>query len=66
LRTVTEGMLQILMEADVEGQIGAGRHERSAERLTYRNGATGSWIPGWAHLSCASRSFAKARTFRRS
>jgi hypothetical protein len=38
LRTVTEGMLQILMEADVEGQIGAGRHERSAERLTYRNG----------------------------
>jgi putative transposase len=38
LRTVTEGVLQILMEADVEGQIGAGRHERSAERLTYRNG----------------------------
>ena len=38
LRSVTEGVLQILMEADVEGQIGAGRHERSAERLTYRNG----------------------------
>jgi transposase-like protein len=26
------------MEADVEGVIGAGRHERSAERLTWRNG----------------------------
>jgi putative transposase len=38
LRTVTEAVLQILMEADVEGLIGAGRHERSAERLNYRNG----------------------------
>ena len=38
LRTVAETVLQMLMEADVEGQIGAGRHERSAERLTYRNG----------------------------
>jgi len=26
------------MEADVEGLIGASRHERSAERLNYRNG----------------------------
>ncbi len=26
------------MEADVEGVIGAGRHERSADRLNYRNG----------------------------
>src|SRR3954470_10745875 len=26
------------METDVEGLIGAGRHERSAERLNYRNG----------------------------
>lgn len=38
LRSVAETVLQILMEADVEGQIGAGRHERSAERLTHRNG----------------------------
>ena len=30
--------LQLLMEADVEGLIGAGRHERSAERLNRRNG----------------------------
>jgi putative transposase len=38
LRAAAEGVLQILMEADVEGLIGAGRHERSAERLNYRNG----------------------------
>lgn len=38
LRTVAEAVLQILMEADVAGLIGAGRHERSAERVTYRNG----------------------------
>jgi hypothetical protein len=38
LRAVAEAVLQILTEADVEGLIGAGRHERSADRLNYRNG----------------------------
>src|ERR1700746_2844626 len=38
LRAVAEAVLQILMEADVEGLIGAGRHERSSDRLNYRNG----------------------------
>ena len=38
LRTVAEAVLQLLMEADVEGLIGAGRHERTGERLNYRNG----------------------------
>src|SRR4051794_40887111 len=38
LRSVAEAVLQILMEADVEGLIGAGRHERRAEWLNYRNG----------------------------
>ena len=38
LRSVAEAVLQIPMEADVEGVIGASRHERSAERLNYRNG----------------------------
>src|ERR1700749_24687 len=38
LRSVAEAVLQILMEADVEGLIGAGRHERTGERLNYRNG----------------------------
>lgn len=32
---------QTLMEADVEGLIGAGRHERTGERTTYRNGFPG-------------------------
>ena len=38
LRSVAEAVLQILMETDVEGLIGAARHERSADRLNYRNG----------------------------
>jgi putative transposase len=38
LRSVAEVVLQLLMEADVEGLIGAARHERTAERQTYRNG----------------------------
>ncbi len=38
LRSVAEAVLQILIEADVEDLIGAGRHERSPERLTWRNG----------------------------
>jgi putative transposase len=38
LRAGAKAVRQILMEADVEGLIGAGRHERSADRLTYRNG----------------------------
>jgi putative transposase len=38
LRTVAEAVLQMLMEADVEGLIGAARHERTGERLNYRNG----------------------------
>ena len=31
-------MLRILLETDPEGLIGAGRHERSADRVNYRNG----------------------------
>ena len=38
LRVVAEAVLQILMEADVEGLVGAARHERSPDRLNYRNG----------------------------
>jgi transposase-like protein len=38
LRAVAEAVVQLLMEADVEGLVGAGRHERTAERLNYRNG----------------------------
>jgi len=38
MRTLAEQVLQLIIEADVEGLIGAGRHERSADRATWRNG----------------------------
>jgi putative transposase len=38
LRSVAESVLQIIMEADVDGLIGAARHERSCDRSTWRNG----------------------------
>jgi len=38
LRAVADAVLQLLMEADVEGLIGAGRYERNGERTTWRNG----------------------------
>ncbi len=38
LRNVAKAVLRLLMETDVEGVIGAGRHERTLERATYRNG----------------------------
>ena len=34
LRAVAEAVLQLLMEADVEGLIGAGKHERADQRTT--------------------------------
>jgi len=34
LRTIAESVLQIIMEADVEGMVGAARHERSGDRTT--------------------------------
>jgi putative transposase len=37
-RSVAEAALQLLMESDVEGMIGAGRYERSGEHTTWRNG----------------------------
>src|SRR6202047_1663950 len=38
LRAVAEAVLQLLMESDVEGMIGAGRYERSGGRTPWRNG----------------------------
>ena len=38
LRSVAEAVPLLLMEAAVEGLIGAGRHERSPERLSCRSG----------------------------
>jgi len=64
VRAVAEAVLQLLMEADVEGVVGAGRHERSETRLNYRNGHRARSTPGSARSSCASRSCARARTSR--
>ena len=52
-----------LMELEVESLTGAARGERSAERLTHRNGiatAIGKPVPG--RWSCASRSCGVAAT----
>lgn len=38
LRNIAEAVLQLIMEIDVDGLIGAGRHERNGERMTWRNG----------------------------
>src|SRR5690348_16483140 len=38
LRAIAEAVLQLLMEADVDGLIGAGRYERNGERTRWRNG----------------------------
>ena len=38
LRSVPEAVLQIIKETDVEGFVGAGRHERSGDRTTWRDG----------------------------
>ncbi len=49
LRAVAEAVLQLLMEADVEGLIGAGKHERNSERTTWRTGIESALsIPVWA------------------
>ena len=40
LRSVAAAVVQLLMENDVEGLIGAGRHERTAERATLSQ-----WLP---------------------
>ena len=59
LRGVAEAVVQLLMETDVEGLIGAGRHERSGERTTT---AIGRSTRGWAACSCASRNCGRAAT----
>ena len=38
LRLIAENVLQLIMEADVDGLIGAGRYERGETRQTWRNG----------------------------
>ncbi len=47
LRAVAESVVQLLMEADVEGMIGAGRHERTPDRQTYGNGFRDRGLDTW-------------------
>jgi transposase InsO family protein len=51
VRSIDEAVLQLIIETDVDGLIGAGRHERSGERTTWRNGYLK--VLGWGrfHLS---------------
>src|ERR1700747_3509693 len=67
LRSVAEAVLQLLMDADVEGLIGAGRYERSGERTTWRNGHRERvFDTRLGARSCAFRSCAMAATSRHS
>jgi len=68
LRAVAEAVLQLLMEADVEGLIGAGRYERNGERTTWRNGHRERALstPGLVPCNCASPSCGRAAISRRS
>ena len=64
LRAVAESVLQLLMEADVEGLIGAGRHERAADRLNWRNGYRDRTLDTrLGSLNLRSRSCGPAATF---
>src|SRR6266403_4910616 len=51
LRAVAEAVLQLLMESDVEGMIGAGRYERSGERTTWRT----TWRNGYRDRTLDTR-----------
>jgi hypothetical protein len=65
LRSVAEAVVQLLMETDVEGLIGAGRHERSGERTTTGMAiATARSTRGSGRCNCASPSSGKAATSR--
>src|SRR5437764_9221782 len=65
LRAVAEAVLQILMEADVEGLIGAGRHERTGDRLNYRNGYRDRSLPLELAPSPSAYSLAVYRPYKR-
>ena len=67
LRTVAEAVLQLLMEADVEGLIGAGAMSATESARPGATGiATACSTRGWDRSSCASRSCGRGATSRRS
>jgi hypothetical protein len=67
LRSVAEAVLQILMEADVEGLIGAvGMNAAPSGSITATGIASAASTHAWARSSYASRSCARDRTSRHS
>lgn len=46
---IAEAVLQLILETDAEGIIGAKRHECSGERTTWRNGSWWFLIGPWTH-----------------
>jgi transposase-like protein len=60
LKELAETMLQRLMEWDVEGQIGAGRYERSDGRTTHRNGYRDRY-PSFAAAATSRPSWSPAK-----
>ena len=68
LRSVAEAVLQMLMEADVEGLVGAGPDERSGERINLAQRPPRPCARHAAGIfrSCAFRSCVRGATSRRS
>jgi hypothetical protein len=62
-RAVAEAVVQMLMEADVEGVIGAGRHARTGERTTYWLSRP-AWTRAWDPCGCGRPSCGRAVIFR--
>ena len=62
LRSVAEAVVRLLMEADADGLIGAGRHA-SGPPIAMAI-ATGRWTHAWAACSFASPSCGRAATVR--
>jgi putative transposase len=63
LRALAEAVLQLLMEADVDGVIGAGRYERSGERTTWRTIGSEASTRGSANSTCGSPNCGPGATF---
>jgi hypothetical protein len=67
LRSVAGAVVQLLMETDVEGVIGARRREGPAsEPPSGTVSAIARSTPGWVRCSSESRSSGNAAIFRRS
>ena len=64
LRAMAEMITDFVMEAEVTERVGAEPHERSEERVTYRNGhRERRWALGYAfgHTAVASAEAARRR-----